>query len=617
MVDEGPQGLVRQVNEQFLTDPDGSIKSWILDGFAMTGLAAGTLTVTKGTGRAILAQREGAEIHYGAITTEGDATKTLDVSGYANNDYSVYIRFQYVDAETQSRMFWNPSGTTEFAQSIQTRRQANWSLRCELASPGTEWVQIGQITVAAAVITKIKDMRNFYFEGVKNSETLLGTWTWDGTTTILATDTTQVAVNDWVSGLVDGQFFQITAETPNVSVTVSNPQNYTIPTGALASVWVAAADAPPYQSGWGSANDRLHLRDGQYGIKDLQQFTAMVRQLFEDLRPTGKRWWESHGPTLTQLDLAETNALNWVEVYPKVAKNVDLKAVCDGDDDTASAIAVGLKDGANGYALYAGGNRTVTGWAEVNGGAKNLDLYGVAGNGTGTYVAVGETDGDAYIVTGTGHGAYVEQANPLNFDLYGVCFGNSLFVAVGETDGADSYICTSPDGLAPWTQRGAGTLDNVNLRAVAYNGSSLFVAVGDLDVDAYIVTSADGLTWTERSNPANAALLGIAYGSSHWVAVGSNHILRSTDGINWEDVTPGSYAGCVGVAYGGGIFVACGDNGELWVSKNEGATWVQGVLPHLIGAPTPGGVAYSTIARCFIIAADSDGVDASIRSTRR
>jgi hypothetical protein len=33
-------------------------------------------------------------------------------------------------------------------------------------------------------------------------------------------------------------------------------------------------------------------------------------------------------------------------------------------------------------------------------------------------------------------------------------------------------------------------------------GAGLFVAVGDADgVDAYIVTSPDGLTWTERANP--------------------------------------------------------------------------------------------------------------------
>jgi hypothetical protein len=218
-VDSALQAMIRQANEEFLTNPNGATKSWIIDGFAMSDLGAGQLSVAKGRG--LLAQREGSTIHYGALTTEGDATKTLDLSGYANNTYNTYIRFQFVDAETQSRMFWNPSGSTEFAQSIQTRRQANWSLRVELASPGAEWVQIGTVQIVGGVIggAGIVDQRNLYFEG-------------------------------------------------SVSGTYANT--------------------------WGGGTDRNADRQ-QYGIKDLQTFTAAVRTLFEDLRPTGGRWWEKRG----------------------------------------------------------------------------------------------------------------------------------------------------------------------------------------------------------------------------------------------------------------------------------------------------------------------------------
>ena len=61
---------------------------------------------------------------------------------------------------------------------------------------------------------------------------LTGTWTWDGTTTVLSDDTSQVAVNDWVRLKADNQWFKITGITPNTSVTIENPDGLTIPSGS-------------------------------------------------------------------------------------------------------------------------------------------------------------------------------------------------------------------------------------------------------------------------------------------------------------------------------------------------------------------------------------------------
>lgn len=411
-VDEGPQALIRQLNEGFLTDPDGSIKSWILDGFSMVDFGAGQLRVLQG--RAVLAQREGAQIHYGALTTEGDLFRTLDLSGYGNATYNVYLRFQFVDSDTQSRMFWNPSGPTEFAQTIQTRRQAGWSFRVELASPGNEWVQIGEVTIAAGVITTIKDLRNHYFEGVENSENLLGNWNWNGTTTIATTDTTQVAVNDWVRAVSDGQWFKITAETPNVDVTIENPHGYTIPNlGVTPSSWIATAEAPPYQSGWstdggGVANDRYADRLN-YGVKDLQTFTAAVRQLFEDLRPTDGRWWEKRGLKATgRAGIAEPGM--------------------DGVGGSASGPGLngtgGAPDGEGVVGVGDGSGSGVKGTGGTNGG---LGVYGIGGapNGRGTWG------------TGAGTGAGVQgQASGASNSSVGV-----------RGDGDTSGAATTSNGV--------------------------------------------------------------------------------------------------------------------------------------------------------------------------
>jgi hypothetical protein len=71
--------------------------------------------------------------------------------------------------------------------------------------------------------------------GTEILTTLLGTWTWDGTTTVLATNTSQVATGNWIQLDSDGQFFKITAITPNTDVTIENPGSLIIPSGATGS----------------------------------------------------------------------------------------------------------------------------------------------------------------------------------------------------------------------------------------------------------------------------------------------------------------------------------------------------------------------------------------------
>jgi len=89
---------------------------------------------------------------------------------------------------------------------------------------------------------------------------------------------------------------------------------------------------------------------------------------------------------------------------------------------------------------------------------KTLRLYR-AGRGTG---------GGSRSAPGTIWTLRTSQVN--NLDLYGVTYGNELFVAVGK----DGTILTSPDRMHR-TKRASGT--NNWLSGVAY-GNNLFVAVG-------------------------------------------------------------------------------------------------------------------------------------------
>jgi len=172
------EDALRVQGNSFLTNPLSSARSWILDGFAITGNPLNKqLTVTKG--RAVLARRVGGTVKFGIITTEGDASKIIDMAAMAVATYNVYIRFEYVDGDNSSRIFWNAAGTgSEFAQTMSTKLKASWSLRVETGSPGAEWLQIGTANNAILGLTLV-DQRPFYFEGVP-STTYSSGWSSDG-----------------------------------------------------------------------------------------------------------------------------------------------------------------------------------------------------------------------------------------------------------------------------------------------------------------------------------------------------------------------------------------------------------------------------------------------------
>lgn len=136
---------------------------------------------------------------------------------------------------------------------------------------------------------------------------------------------------------------------------------------------------------------------------------------------------------------------------------------------------------------------------------------------------------------------------PADVPLFGVCYGNGLFVAVGTA----GTVLVSPDG-SNWAARESGTL--AKLRDVTFGGG-LFVAVGD---DGAILTSTDTRTWARQTTSALADLYSVTYGNGLFVAVGdATFILSSPDGTHWTQRASGTLP-LLDVAYGNGLFVAVG-----------------------------------------------------------
>nr|WP_218252749.1 hypothetical protein [Candidatus Magnetobacterium casensis] len=77
------------------------------------------------------------------------------------------------------------------------------------------------------------------------------------------------------------------------------------------------------------------------------------------------------------------------------------------------------------------------------------------------------------------------------------------------------------------------------LNAVIY-GSNIFVAVGYTKGSGMILTSPDGVTWTQRTSDSPAWFNAVGYGNNTFVVVGDKGtILTSYDGVTWTNRTSG------------------------------------------------------------------------------
>ncbi len=266
---------------------------------------------------------------------------------------------------------------------------------------------------------------------------------------------------------------------------------------------------------------------------------------------------------------------------------------------------------------------TGTGWArQTNPDTSHRTLNGVT-FAAGQFVAVG--NGGA-ILTSADAVSWALQASPIVGNFLGVVHSGSLYVLVGN----NGRILTSPDGVT-WTQRTSGTTqvlrgvasgggvfvavgnnrtalrstDATNwtaqvvpvsmpsqLRAVTHTGTQ-FVAVSgdpafDFVDDAGVMTSPDGIAWTQQAVPTGSLLRSVAAGGGAIVAGGGVDLtaetpfLHSTNGVNWTVVahqrSAGSGYGIQTVTFGGSGFVAA-QGGHVYQSADGVSTWVPRTLP--------------------------------------
>jgi hypothetical protein len=138
-------------------------------------------------------------------------------------------------------------------------------------------------------------------------------------------------------------------------------------------------------------------------------------------------------------------------------------------------------------------------------------VHSIAYNGT-TYVRVGNT---GLIQTSTNAIDWTIQASPESNHLYGVTYGNGLFVICG----GNGVIMYSADEGVTWST--AVTPTSEELYAITF--ADIFIAVGS---NGYIqMSSSDAQQWAYVPSGTTEHLYGVDHGDGYFIATGDDDII--------------------------------------------------------------------------------------------
>lgn len=200
-------------------------------------------------------------------------------------------------------------------------------------------------------------------------------------------------------------------------------------------------------------------------------------------------------------------------------------------------LLLGLSQGNSGQALIATTDgTTVTG--RLNAPAASCHVYDIAYNGSDYYIAVGTN----------GSGAYCwGSADGVTWGAIGSPGGAGNTCSSIATDGAGTWVAVknSPQGTGPYYSTNNGTSWTAGTRSGGWSYSTLFgviyagglFVVGGQEAGGWILTSADGITWTQRHTGGAYGYSWLYHDGSRFYANNSNASLQSADGLTWTAST--------------------------------------------------------------------------------
>ena len=201
------------------------------------------------------------------------------------------------------------------------------------------------------------------------------------------------------------------------------------------------------------------------------------------------------------------------------------------------------------------------------------------------FVAIGN---NGLILTSPDAYTWTRQVSGTSHDLFGLSFTGIQYIAVGEY----STILSSPDGVV-WTKR-FGSDSNEKLLGV-FTSEQRYVAVGrdSAQNQGFILTSTNGDDWIKNNFAIeNGEFKSVAWSGSQWMVVGNRTtdpccrtplcicgfwpvIITSADGVTWQDRSPvgSGMSGLHDVLWDGSRFVIAG--GYYVLISADGIIWSQ------------------------------------------
>jgi hypothetical protein len=301
-----------------------------------------------------------------------------------------------------------------------------------------------------------------------------------------------------------------------------------------------------------------------------------------------------------------------------LADGVAVIAAGRGAGDTAyspSGTLIASFDGGGTWSkvLTVEGTNEGGGFTGLASGASHRVAVGTANNSvTGAFVPVAYSSTDGATWTSADlSGVDVDVSG-----LYGVAYGNNVFVASAAYNGDAVEVLKSADDGATWQSQATNLSQPLGRIVFADDG---FAAVS-AGFSSAVFFSSDAITWSERATGTSASYLtDIAYRDGTYVALGLafgpggnvSKLVVSTDGVSWEPVDAAptdilslstSADGFVATGAGGNVYRAA--DGRTWTSSWSGsADWITA------SAQLPDGrLAVTTVRGGVLIGAASDRI---------
>lgn len=289
----------------------------------------------------------------------------------------------------------------------------------------------------------------------------------------------------------------------------------------------------------------------------------------------------------------------------EVSGNANFPVIVGGNEVKASDSVLILNNNATSITLQS----FVSSFSSISNSFGSDSLSGQGTFGDGIFAIAG--DRNIYYSQDLGLTWTSTFISEFSANARGVAYSPDLdiWVASGRSTGFNAdTIQTSPD-LVNWTIRKEGGLnclksfaidgaiyvsgtndiyrstDGVNFSTIdmpfgsgvgfnlAYDGTTI-VGVGS---NGDVVTSTDGLTWTQRTADTNLDLLSVAFGNGIFLAVGEDGVANtSSDGITWTNQSTPTTETFYEVTFDDSAgFVAVADPGNVALQSNDGVTYTR------------------------------------------